>query len=160
VGADRAAELGVELVDLDTVMRESDFVSINVPLSERTLGLIDARALSLMKPSAYLINTARGPIVDEKALIEVLRNRRIAGAGIDVFTQEPPDNDNPLFELDNVLLAPHAVAWTVESLKNNSLEACLNVRQIYEGKPPNFTANSSVLEQPGFLRKLAGRRSS
>jgi phosphoglycerate dehydrogenase-like enzyme len=160
VGPERASELGIELVDLDTVMSQSDFVSVNVPLSERTNGLIDARALSLMKPTAYLINTARGPIVDEKALLDVLRNRRIAGAGLDVFDKEPPDNDNPLLQLDNVLLAPHSVAWTEESLKNNSLEACRNVRQIYEGKPPNFTANGSVLKQPDFLRKLAGRRSS
>jgi phosphoglycerate dehydrogenase-like enzyme len=158
VGPERAAELGVELVDLDTVMRESDFITINVPLSEHTQGLIDARALSLMKPSAYLVNTARGPIVDERALTEVLRNRRIAGAGIDVFEKEPPDNDNPLFQLDNVILAPHSVAWTEESLRGNSMEACLNVRRIYEGHPPNYTANASVLQSPAFQRKLARRR--
>ncbi len=160
VGPERAAELGVELVDLDTVMRESDFITINVPLSERTQGLVDARALSLMKPTAYLVNTARGPIVDEKALTEVLRERRIAGAGIDVFEKEPPDNDNPLFQLDNVILAPHSVAWTEESLRDNSLEACRNVRRIYEGNPPNFTANGAVLEHPAFLGRLARRRSS
>jgi phosphoglycerate dehydrogenase-like enzyme len=158
IGPDRAAELGIELVDLDTVMRESDFITVNVPLSERTQGLIDARALSLMKPTAYLVNTARGPIIDEKALIEVLRNRKIAGAGIDVFEQEPPPNDNPLFQLDNVILAPHSVAWTEESLRGNSIEACLNVRRIYEGNPPNYTANPGVLETPAFQKKLAGRR--
>ena len=160
VGADRAAELGIELVDLDTVMRESDFVTVNVPLSERTEGLIGARELSLMKPTAYFVNTARGPIVDEKALTDVLRRRAIAGAGIDVFEQEPPENDNPLFQLDNVILAPHSVAWTVESLRGNSIEACLNVRRIYEGNPPNYTANTSVLQQADFQRKLAHRRSS
>ena len=159
IGPDRAAELGIESVDLDTVMKESDFVAVNVPLNEHTEGLINARALSLMKPTAYLINTARGPIVDEKALTEVLRNRKIAGAGIDVFEKEPPDKDNPLFELDNVIVAPHSVAWTEESLRDNSLEACRNVRRIYEGNPPNFTANAGVLQRPEFLRKLA-RRSS
>jgi phosphoglycerate dehydrogenase-like enzyme len=158
VGPERAAELGIELVDLDTVMSQSDFVSINVPLSEHTQGLVDARALSLMKPTAYLVNTARGPIVDEKALTRVLRDRKIAGAGIDVFEQEPPEKDNPLFQLDNVILAPHSVAWTEESLRGNSIEACLNVRRIYEGNPPNYTANSSVLQQADFLRKLASRR--
>jgi phosphoglycerate dehydrogenase-like enzyme len=160
VSAARAAELGIELVDLDTVMRESDFITVNVPLSEGTQGLIDARALSLMKPTAYLVNTARGPIVDEAALIEVLRNRRIAGAGIDVFEKEPPDLDNPLFQLDNVILAPHSVAWTEESLRGNSIEACLNVRRIYEGNPPNYTANAAVLQHPSFQRKLARRRTS
>jgi phosphoglycerate dehydrogenase-like enzyme len=157
VGPDRAAELGIEIVDLDTVMSESDFVAINVPLNEHTQGLVDARALSLMKPTAYLVNTARGPIVDEKALTEVLRKRAIAGAGIDVFEKEPPDKDNPLFQLDNVILAPHSVAWTEESLRDNSLEACRNVRRIYEGNPPNFTANPSVLQGSEFKRKLAWR---
>jgi phosphoglycerate dehydrogenase-like enzyme len=160
VGPDRAAELGIEMVDLDTVMSESDFISINVPQNEHTEGLINARALALMKPTAYLINTARGPIVDEKALIEVLRERKIAGAGIDVFEKEPPDKDNPLFQLDNVILAPHSVAWTEESLRGNSVEACLNVRRIYEGNPPNYTANGGVLQSAAFQRKLGRRRSS
>jgi phosphoglycerate dehydrogenase-like enzyme len=157
IGPDRAAELGIESVDLDTVMKESDFISINVPLNEHTEGLIDARALSLMKPTAYLINTARGPIVDEKALTAVLQKRAIAGAGLDVFEKEPPDNDNPLFQLDNVIVAPHSVAWTEESLRDNSLEACRNVRRIYEGNPPNFTANPGVLQTPQFQRKLTRR---
>jgi phosphoglycerate dehydrogenase-like enzyme len=159
IGADRAAELGVEMVELDTLMRESDFITINVPLSTHTQGLIGARELALMKPTAYLVNTARGPIIDEPALIEALRNRKIAGAGIDVFEKEPPDKDNPLFQLDNVILAPHSVAWTEESLRGNSVEACLNVRRIYEGNPPNYTANPGVLQQADFQRKLASRRS-
>ena len=89
VSTDQAAELGVELVDLDTVMRESDFVAVNTPLTAETRGLIGARELALMKPSAYLVNTCRGAVVDEAALIEVLQKQRIAGAGLDVFQQEP-----------------------------------------------------------------------
>ena len=90
-----AAELGVTLTDLDTVFRESDFVCVNCPLSDETRHLVNAERLSLMKPTAFLVNTARGPIVDQAALTKALREGRIAGAGIDVFEQEPPDADDP-----------------------------------------------------------------
>ena len=156
----RAAELGVELVDLDTVMRESDFVAVNTFLSAETRGLVGARELALMKPTAYLINTSRGPVIDEKALVEVLQQRRIAGAGLDVFEEEPPPKDHPLFALDNVILAPHSVAWTMESLRDNSLEACRNVRDVYEGKVPPHLANPKVAGRPGLQAKLAARRKS
>jgi phosphoglycerate dehydrogenase-like enzyme len=154
----RAAELGVELVDLDTVMRESDFVAVNTFLSAETRGLVGAKQLGLMKPTAYLINTSRGPVIDEKALIETLQARRIAGAGIDVFEQEPPQKNHPLFALDNVIVAPHAVAWTEESMRGNSIDACLNVRAVYEGRAPETLANPKVVDRPGLQAKLAARR--
>jgi phosphoglycerate dehydrogenase-like enzyme len=154
----RAADLGVELVDLDTVMRESDFVAVNTFLSAETRGLVGAHQLGLMKPTAYIINTARGPIIDEKALVETLRARRIAGAGIDVFEQEPPPKNHPLFALDNVIVAPHAVAWTEESMRDNSLDACRNVRAVYEGKAPEALANPKAADRPGVQAKLARRR--
>jgi phosphoglycerate dehydrogenase-like enzyme len=157
--AERAEQLGVELTDLDTVMRESDFVTVNCMLNEETRGLIDARALSLMKPDAYLINTARGPIVNESALYEALRDRRIAGAGLDVFEQEPPAPDNPLFKLENVVLAPHAVAWTEECKRDNSLYACRNVRAVYDGEAPVHVVNREVLGQERVQARLAARRS-
>jgi len=158
VSPERSAELGVELVDLDTLMGESDFVAVNTPLSSQTRGLIGARELALMKPSAYLINTSRGPVVDEQALVKVLQERRIAGAGLDVFDQEPPSKDHPLSGLDNVILAPHAVAWTEECMRDNSLEACRNVRAVYEGKAPQHLADPAVLERPGLAAKLGRRR--
>ncbi len=154
----RAADLGVELVDLATVMRESDFVAVNTFLSEETRGLVGARELALMKPTAYIINTARGPIIDERALVETLRAKRIAGAGIDVFEQEPPPKNHPLFALDNVIVAPHAVAWTEESMRDNSLDACRNVRAVYEGKAPETLANPKAAGRPGVQAKLAARR--
>ncbi len=154
----RAADLGVELVSLDTVMRESDFVAVNTFLSAETRGLVGARELALMKPTAYIINTARGPVIDEKALVETLRSRRIAGAGIDVFEQEPPPKNHPLFALDNVIVAPHAVAWTEESMRDNSLDACRNVRAVYEGRAPEHLANPKVVGRPGLQAKLAARR--
>lgn len=157
VSKERAAELGVELVDLGRLMRESDFVAVNTFLSDQTHHLIGAEQLALMKPSAYLINTARGPIVDEKALIEVLRERRIAGAALDVLEQEPPNPDNPLFQLDNVLLAPHSVAWTEECIRDNSLHACQNVFAVYQGQAPRHLANPAVADRPGLRAKLDWR---
>ena len=159
VTKERAAELGVELVDLPTLMRESDFVTINAPLNEHTEGLVGAEELALMKPSAYLVNTARGPVVDEKALIEVLRQGKIAGAGLDVFEEEPVPTDNPLLELDNVIVAPHSIAWTEESVRDLGLDACRNVREVYEGKAPAYLANPKAVERPGVQAKLARRKS-
>jgi len=156
----RAAESGVELADLPTVLKESDFVAVNTPLNDKTRGLIGARELALMKSSAYLINTARGPIVDEAALIDALKNRRIKGAGLDVFEQEPPPKDNPLFELDNVILAPHAISFTEEGVRDLGEEACTAIRDVYEGKAPAHLANPEVLERPGMQAKLASRRKS
>ena len=99
-----AGELGIELVSLEEVFRRADVVSINCPLTPQTRHLVNAESLALMKPTAYLINTARGPIVDQQALVAVLKERRIAGAGLDVLTQEPPDADDPILKLDNVIL--------------------------------------------------------
>ncbi len=158
VSKERASEIGIELVDLPTLLKESDFVTINTPLNEHTEGLIGTEELALMKPSAFLINTARGPIVDEKALLETLRNERIAGAALDVLEEEPPPPDNPLFKLDNVLLAPHSVAWTYEGIRDIALDCCRNVRAVYEGRPPDFLANPDAADRPGVQAKLSARR--
>ena len=111
-----AAEVGVRRVDKDALFREADAVSIHLVLSDRTRGLVGERELSLMKPSAYLINTSRGPIVDEAALVEALKSRQIAGAGIDVYDVEPPPADHPLRSLANVTLSPHLGYVTRETL--------------------------------------------
>ena len=152
------AGLGVELVSLEDLFRQSDFLTVNTLLNEQTHHLVGAELLALMKPTAYLINTARGPIVDEAALIEALRSGRIAGAGLDVFEQEPVSPDNPLLQMDNVLVSPHGLAWTEEIARDNSLEACDNILAVFRGEAPPGLVNREVLERPGFQAKLARYR--
>jgi len=149
------APAGVELVDLESLLRESDFVAINCPLTPETRGIIGARELQLMKPTAYLINTARGAIVEQDALVNALRWGQIAGAGLDVFDIEPVPADNPLLGLKNVILAPHAVAWTRECFRDNSLLACRNVLAVSQGSAPEHVVNREVLARPGCQEKLA-----
>lgn len=144
----------VELTDLNTVMRESDFVAINCPLTTESRGMIGARELSLMKPTAYLINTARGAVVDEAALVEALRQGTIAGAGLDVFATEPIPDGHPLLELDNVVLSPHLIARTEGCVRNTSLSACRNVLAVAQGIAPAYLANREVLAHPRVQARL------
>jgi D-3-phosphoglycerate dehydrogenase len=134
---ERARELGVELCDLDTLLRRSDFVSVMCPLEPRTRGMIGARELGLMKPSAYLINTARGPIVQEAALYEALVARQIAGAGLDVFEVEPTPADNPLLQLDNVIVTPHGLCFTDECLTGLARSAFAAAAALARGQFPS-----------------------
>lgn len=150
-----ASALGVELTDLDTVMRESDFVAINCPLTMETRGMIGARELALMKPTAYLINTARGAVVDETALVEALRQGKIAGAGLDVFATEPIPDDHPLLHLENVLLSPHLLARTEGCIRDTSLSACRNVLAVARGVAPLHVVNPEVLAHPRLRARLA-----
>jgi phosphoglycerate dehydrogenase-like enzyme len=154
VKPEEVKSLGVELVDMETVFRESDFVTVNTFLNESTRGLVGERLFRLMKPSAYFINTARGPIVQHDALVRALREKWIAGAGIDVFPEEPPPKNDPLFELGNVILAPHALAWTRHIMHDNGVEACGHVLKIAAGQVPENVVNREVLDRPGFRRKL------
>jgi phosphoglycerate dehydrogenase-like enzyme len=156
--ADAAARLGVTLTDLETVMRESDYVAVMCSLTEETHHLIDAERLRLMKPTAYFLNAARGPIVDQGALIRALQEGRIAGAALDVFDPEPPEPNDPILALDNVITTAHAIAWTSESLYECSLEACRAVARVYEGLEPTYVANPDVLLRAGFRAKLERRR--
>ncbi len=105
-------------MDLDELLKQADYVSLHCPLTDDTRGLIDARRLALMKPNALLINTSRGPVVDEPALVEALKNGTIAGAALDVLCEEPPAKDHPLFGLDNVILTPHIAAFSADFEKN------------------------------------------
>jgi D-3-phosphoglycerate dehydrogenase len=153
-----AREFGVRLVSLETVFRESDIVTVNCPLSPATRGLVNAERLALMKPSAYLINTARGPIVDQKALTEVLRAGRIAGAGIDVFDPEPPNADDPLLALDNVILAPHGVAMTDELFANCGALDVRAVRDVMHGREPQGIVQRRAIEHAQWRRRLDANR--
>ncbi len=151
-----ARELGVRLVDLDEVFRVSDFISLHVPLSDKTHHLVNAQRIAMMKPTAFLINTARGPIVDQKALTKALQEKRIAGAGLDVFDPEPPMADDPILKLDNVVLAPHALCHTDQcyaGIGASCVDAALAIRK---GQSPKTVVNREVLNDAVLKKKLAG----
>ncbi len=155
-----ARDLGVRLVELDDVFREADIVTINCPLSDGTRGLVNAARLALMKPTAYLINTARGPIVDQAALTKVLQERRIAGAGLDVFADEPSSADDPLFKLDNVLVAPHSLCWTNQCFGGIGAADVAAVLALIEGRPPVGIVNAGIKENAAWQAKLAGYKAA
>jgi phosphoglycerate dehydrogenase-like enzyme len=144
----REAPPGVELVALETVFRESDFVVVLCPLTEETRGLVDADRLATMKHTAFLINIARGPIVDQAALTEALRERGIAGAALDVFEQEPINHGDPLLSLENVILAPHSIGLTDEIFRESGRSACRSVIAVSEGRVPPYVANREALDHP------------
>jgi phosphoglycerate dehydrogenase-like enzyme len=129
--------LGIELIEFDQLLRSSDVVSIHVRLSPQTTGMIGTRQFGLMKPSALLINTARGAIVEEAALVDALGTKRIAGAGLDVFTSEPLPPDHPLTQLPNVVLTPHSAGITPEALEAGLQMAIENVWSFLAGNPAN-----------------------
>jgi len=149
-----AAE-GVELIELEELLRQADFVCITCPLTDATRRLIDGERLALMKSSAFLINIARGPIVDQAALTTALQERRIAGAALDVFETEPVAPDDPLLALDNVILTPHAVCLTDESFALTGRNACENVIALAEGLVPRDVVNREALEHPRLRERLA-----
>ena len=149
-----ADKLGVKLVDMDTLLREADFVCVNCFLSEQTRGLIGERELSLMKRSAYLINTARGPIVNEAALYKALTDKRIAGAALDVFEQEPASAENPLFKLDNIIVTPHSICWTDECFRGNAEGAFRAAVAVAKGEVPTYVVNTAVLQHPDVTARL------
>jgi phosphoglycerate dehydrogenase-like enzyme len=149
-----AMELGVELVSLEDVFRRADIVTVNCPLSDKTKHLVNAERLALMKPTAYLINTARGPIVDQKALTKVLAEKRIAGAGLDVFEAEPTDPDDPLFKLDNVIVTPHALCWTDQCFAGNGAADVKAALDIWAGRDPRGVVNREVLATDKWKARL------
>jgi len=135
ITGDKAGLCGAELVDLPTLMKESDVVTVHVPLSASTRHLIGERELRLMKPSAIIINSSRGPVVDEEALIRVLVEKRISGAGLDVFETEPLPKESPLRRLENVVIAPH-IGSTSGTVKHMFEVAFDNVIRVASGKQP------------------------
>jgi phosphoglycerate dehydrogenase-like enzyme len=133
-----------EMASLEEVLRQSDFVSLHPVLTPETHHLIDARRLAWMKPTAYLINTSRGGVIDEPALISALEERQLAGAGLDVFETEPPRTDNPLLHMDNVICTPHGLSHADESLRRCASMTEDNVLAIVEGRLPPYIVNPQV----------------
>jgi phosphoglycerate dehydrogenase-like enzyme len=157
---DRAERLGVEPVSLERLLRESDYVLVNCPLTPETRGLLGAAQFAQMKPDAVLINTARGPIVQEAALIEALESGQIAGAALDVFEQEPLSADSPLTKMDNVILTSHSVAWTEELFRDMGRIDCEGALAVYRGEVPKHVVNPQVLSHSRFLEKLVAYKAS
>ena len=151
-----AAELGIELVSLEELFALSDILCVNCPLTPETHHIVNAERLALMKPTAFFINTARGPIVDQKALTRVLQDRKIAGAGLDVFEQEPTDPNDPLLKLDNIIAAPHALCWTDQCFAGNGAADVKAVLDVMMGQLPRGIVNREVVDRQGFKAKLEG----
>ena len=142
--ADLESSLGVERKPLDGLLKESDIIFISAPLGDATRGMIGGRELELMKSSALLINVARGPIVDHDALAKALREGRIAGAGLDVFDREPVPLDDPLLNLDNVVLTPHMASNTIECRKRQALTVAQEVLRVLHGEKPRYAVNPEI----------------
>lgn len=141
-------QLGIELVALDDLLKQSDFVTLHSPLTPQTRGLIDRRSLALMRRGSFLVNTARGGLIVEDDLCEALRSRHLAGAALDVFTHEPPPPDHPLFELDNVVLSPHAAALDTQAVIDMANAAAQNISDVLAGRwPDEGLLNPAVRER-------------
>ena len=149
-----ARSLGVELVTAEEVFRRSDFLCVNCPLTDETRHFVNAARLGLMKPTAYLINTARGPIVDQVALTKALRDGTIAGAGLDVFAEEPSSADDPLFGLDNVIVTPHALCWTDECFAGIGAADVAAIFALLSNQLPSGIVNREVTKTDAWQAKL------
>jgi D-3-phosphoglycerate dehydrogenase len=145
----RQDAVGIELVSHEEVYRKSDFIALHTPLNAETRHLINERTLALMKPSAFLINTARAGLIDHVALYRALKDGRLAGAAIDVFDPEPPRNDNPLFELQNVVLTPHLAWYSVEAGLEIRHKIVQQIQRFKEGLPPLNWVNERKLQFQG-----------
>jgi phosphoglycerate dehydrogenase-like enzyme len=154
VEPDVAVQAGARLMSIENLLRESDFVAVCCALTPETRHLIDAERIALMKPTAYIINVARGPIIDQAALTEALRSGTIQGAGLDVFETEPIDPQDPLLALENVILAPHALCWTDECFHGNGVSACGSIVEVAAGRIPGPVVNRDVIVHPLLLEKL------
>lgn len=146
LSAEQANKLQIELVRLDTLLKESDVISIHSPLTPETKGMIGERELSQMKKTAYLINTSRGAVINEAALCKALKDGWIAGAGLDVYEKEPPDTQNALFKLENVVLTPHISYYTQEATRRLEMSAVKKAIQILNGEIPENLVNPGILQ--------------
>jgi phosphoglycerate dehydrogenase-like enzyme len=148
VNAIELGYLGARRVDLDTLLAEADFVVVCCLLDHTTRHLVGAPQFARMRPTAYFVNVARGPIVDESALIDALRARRIAGAALDVFEREPIAPDNPLLAMDHVIVTPHSLCWTDECFHNMASTGLASIVDALAGRKPEFVVNPAVLGHP------------
>jgi phosphoglycerate dehydrogenase-like enzyme len=155
VTRDQLSETSVELLPLEEVLAQSDFVVIACLLDQTTRHLIDAPRIALMKPTAFIINVARGPIIEEAALIDALSAGALAGAGLDVFEQEPPDRNNPLFSLENVIATPHSLCWTDTFLAGVARSAIKSIVDAVEGRLPEHIVNRAAIDHPRVKQWLA-----
>jgi phosphoglycerate dehydrogenase-like enzyme len=151
----QAASLGVRLVSLEVALSEADFLCIHAHLTPDKRGMIGAREIALMKPGAYLINVARGEIVDQAALVAALQEERIAGAALDVYEHEPLPADDPLLRLGNVILTPHWSASTSDVFRGTARATASGMLRAAQGLVPEHVVNPEVLDRPTFLAKLA-----
>lgn len=135
---------GRQALDISDILRNADFISLHMPLKQETKGLIGDSEFRMMKPSAFLINCARGLVVDEVAMIKALRNGTIAGAGLDVFDHEPPRADNPLFKLPNVVLSPHSAGLTIDGVIRMATQAAQAIIDVLEGRRPEGIVNPEI----------------
>jgi glyoxylate reductase len=143
---DIEGELGIKYHSFRDLLKKSDFISIHVPLIDSTYHMIGEKEFSSMKKTAFLVNTARGPIVDEEALYHALKDRVIAGAGIDVFEKEPLDKDNPLLKLDNIVITPHIASASIDTRTNMAILAATNLIDALEGRVPPNLVNPDVIK--------------
>jgi D-3-phosphoglycerate dehydrogenase len=150
-----APALGVTLTGIDAVFRESDVVVLNCPLTDETRHLVNAERLAMMKKTAYLINIARGAVVDQAALTDALRSRRIAGAALDVLEREPPDPADPILGLDNVIITPHSLGWTDQLFASCGAIDVAAALAIHAGQVPAAVLNPDVADHPQFKTRLA-----
>ena len=148
VPAETVEDMGGRLVDLPALLAESDFVSLHTPLTDATRNLIGREELAMMKPDAFLINAARGPLVDEVALYEALTGNTIAGAGLDVMVDNTPPQDHPLLSLDNIIITPHVAFFSQESTLELEQRAAAEVVSVIHGRMPDNLVNSAVLDHP------------
>jgi phosphoglycerate dehydrogenase-like enzyme len=153
VPADIVEACGARSVSLEELLKSADFVSIHCPLNKHTTGLIGVAELALMKPTSYLLNTARGHIVNEDALFDALKNRRIAGAALDCFAAEPITAPHRFGELENVILAPHCIAWTAELFRDIGHAACQSMLDLSNGRRPAGVLNPELFERQSFRTK-------
>jgi len=143
----RDASLGVKSVDFDSLLRESDIISIHVPLTDETRHMIGSREFEKMKNGVFIINTARGAVIDPKALVKSLDSGRVAGAGLDVFEKEPPDQDDPLLRIDTVVVTPHTGFLSVESQRDRQTMAVDEVERILRDERPRSALNLNLLSK-------------
>jgi len=156
---DLAKSQGIELVSLDQVFRDSDFLSLNTPLTDETHHMVNAARLATMKSTSYLINTSRGPVIDQPALVNALTSGVIAGAALDVFDPEPPSADDPILTLENVIVTPHALCWTDQCFAGIGASDVEQVLQLKSGNAPAHLVNRELIDDASFKKRLSGYKS-